>query len=178
MAVELTRRGTRGTNFTNMPKWALKLFQALNMGMFRLAGKWLRIQGRPLLLLTTVGAKTGQRRQSTLGYFPDITGVTGGSGITGRADGDGSTNTSWLVVASAAGSAKHPAWYVNLAKNSDQVWVELGPEQGRVRQVRPESLKGEERERAWAEVVRLAPGYGQYVEKTDRQIPIVRLRAA
>jgi len=84
---------------------------------------------------------------------------------------------SWLIVASAGGSAKHPAWYVNLAKNPDKVWVELGAERGRVRAVRPESLKGEERERAWEEVVRLAPGYGKYAEQTDRVIPIVRLRA-
>ena len=164
MAVQLTKRGTRGAGFPDMPRWALKLFQAINLGMFRLGGKWIRIQGRPLLLLTTVGAKTGQQRKTTLGYFPDVTGGTEG--------------TSWLVVASAAGAAKHPAWYVNLAKNPDQVSVELGPALGQVHRVQPESLRGEEREQAWAEVVRLAPGYGKYAEQTDRQIPIVRLRAA
>jgi len=152
-----------------MPPWALKLFHAMNMGMFRLAGGWMRIQGRPLLQLTTVGAKTGQRRHTTLGYFPD---TGGGAGTADAGKGD-----SWLIVASAAGSAKHPAWYANLAKNPDKVWVELGPERGRVRQVRPESLKGKERARAWEEVVRLAPGYGKYAEQTDRVIPIVRLRA-
>jgi deazaflavin-dependent oxidoreductase (nitroreductase family) len=163
MSVELTKAGTRGTGFPEMPRWALRLFQALNLGMFRLAGRVIRIQGRPLLLLTTVGGKTGQRRKTTLGYFEDTTGGGGGD--------------SWLVVASAAGAAKHPAWYFNLARNPDKVWVELGPEPGNVRQVRPESLKGEERQTAWAEIVRLAPGYGKYVEQTDRKIPIVRLRA-
>jgi deazaflavin-dependent oxidoreductase (nitroreductase family) len=152
-----------------MPPWALKLFHAMNMGMFRVAGGWMRIQGRPLLQLTTVGAKTGQRRQTTLGYFPDTTAEASAAGS--------EKGESWLIVASAAGAAKHPAWYVNLAKNSDKVWVELGPERGRVRAVRPESLKGGERARAWEEVVRLAPGYGMYAEQTDRVIPIVRLRA-
>lgn len=166
MSVELTRRGTRGTGFLDLPPWALKFFHAMNLAMFRVAGGWMRIQGRPLLQLTTVGAKTGQRRKTTLGYFEDIAGGSGGAG--GR---------SWLVVASAAGSAKHPAWYVNMAKNPDQVWIELGPEKGKVVRVRPESLKGEERQRAWAEVVRLAPGYGEYETKTDRTIPIVRLAA-
>src|SRR5215210_2307868 len=100
MAVELTKAGTRGAGFPAMPPWALRLFQAVNLGMFRLAGGLIRIQGRPLLLLTTTGAKTGQPRRTTLGYFPDV------------ANGEG---RSWLVVASAAGSAKHPAWYFNLA---------------------------------------------------------------
>ena len=166
MAVQLTRSGTRGTSFGNMPRWALKLFQAMNLGMFRLGGKWIRIQGQPLLLLTTTGAKTGLERKTTLGYFPDVT--QGTQGAAGEA---------WLVVASAAGAAKHPAWYVNLAKKPEQVWVELGPEQGRVRRVQAESLRGEERERAWTEIVRRAPGYGKYAEQTDRQIPIVRLTA-
>jgi deazaflavin-dependent oxidoreductase (nitroreductase family) len=167
MSVELTRRGTRGTNFLDMPRWLLRVFHGMNLAMFRVAGSWMRIQGRPLLQLPPVGAKTGQQRKTTLGYFAD---VAGGDGQ------DGQGGESWLVVASAAGSAKHPAWYVNMAKNPGKVWVELGPEKGRVRQVRPESLKGEERAKAWAEVVRLAPGYGQYETQTDRKIPIVRLR--
>ena len=167
MAVQLTRSGTRGAGFGNMPRWALKLFQAMNMGMFRLGGKWIRIQGQPLLLLTTKGAKTGLERKTTLGYFPDVAQGTQGT--------QGAGGESWLVVASAAGAAKHPAWYVNLAKKPDQIWVELGPEQGRVRRVRAESLRGEERERA--KIVRRAPGYGKYAEQTDRQIPIVRLTA-
>src|SRR5687767_128135 len=99
-----------------------------------------------------------------LGYFPDVAGNASG--------GD-----SWLVVASAGGAARHPAWYVNLAKNPDKVLVEIGTQQGRVRRARPESLKGEERERAWQEVVRLSPSYAKYQEQTDRAIPIVRLRA-
>lgn len=182
MTVELTRRGTRGAGFPDMPPWGVKLFHAVNMGLFRLAGRWMRVQGRPLLLLTTVGAKTGQRRRTTLGYFPDAAsgknaavGARGANGGSGARSGGGE---SWLVVASAAGAAKHPAWYVNLAKNPGKVTVELGTEQGRVRTVKPESLKGEERERAWREIERLSPGYGKYQEQTDRAIPIVRLRAA
>ena len=174
MAVRLTRSGTRGTSFTNMPRWALTLFQALNLGMFRLAGKWMRIQGRPLLLLTTVGAKTGQQRKTTLGYFPDVARELSATG-TDRTDGAAHGGGAWLVVASAAGAAKHPAWYVNLAKHPDQAWVELGPERETVHQVRAESLRGDERTRAWAEVTRQAPGYAKYQEQTDRQIPIVRL---
>jgi hypothetical protein len=48
--------------------------------------------------------------------------------------------------------------------------------QSRRQQVRPETLEGAERDRAWQEVTSLAPGYGRYLEVTDRVIPIVRLR--
>jgi hypothetical protein len=43
--------------------------------------------------------------------------------------------------------------------------------------VQPESLKGAERAEAWQRVVALSPGYAKYQENTDREIPIVRLRA-
>lgn len=153
MAVEVTPKGTYGASVPKPPRWATKAFTSANVGFFRLFGKRMRVQGRPLLLLTTVGAKTGQIRQSVLGSFP------GGGDV-------------WLIVASAAGAATHPSWLYNLAKNPDKVWIEIA---GRKSKVRPESLKGSEREAAWQEVVRLAPGYGGYETKTDRQIPIIRL---
>src|SRR6266545_4736805 len=100
MPVRLTPRGTRGAGFPKMAPWALAIFHFVNVGMFRLFGRRMRVQGRPLLLLTTTGAKTGRVRQTTLGWFPDDEG-----GLESR-----------LVVASAAGAAAHPAWYVNLAR--------------------------------------------------------------
>ena len=78
---------------------------------------------------------------------------------------------SWLVVASNAGSASHPSWYLNLARRPECA-IEVGRE--RI-EVRAEALQGEERERAWKRVVSLAPGYGKYATDTDREIPIVRL---
>jgi deazaflavin-dependent oxidoreductase (nitroreductase family) len=77
------------------------------------------------------------------------------------------------VVASNAGSARHPAWFLNLAKNPDRVWITTGK---RRIKVKPETLEVAERDRAWQEVTSLAPGYGHYLEVTDRAIPIVRLR--
>lgn len=152
MAVELTPKGTRGAQ---IPPWSWRIMAGFNIVFFRLLGRRVRVMGRPLLLLTTVGAKTGQRRQATLGWFPD------------RQD-------SWLVVGSRGGSSSHAAWCVNLARNPDQVWVEVD---GRTVKVRPESLHGEEREQAWQRVVELAPGYGGYQTRTDREIPLVRLTA-
>jgi deazaflavin-dependent oxidoreductase (nitroreductase family) len=112
--------------------------------------------GMNVLVLTTVGAKTGQRRQTLLGSFPD---------------GD----DAWLVVASANGSAKNPAWYHNLAAHPDQAEVEVG---GRKVAVTATQLSGAERQAAWDRVVAAVPRYEGYTKKTDRVIPIIRLVAA
>jgi deazaflavin-dependent oxidoreductase (nitroreductase family) len=142
-----------------MAPWALAAFKFVNVAMFRLAGGRMKVQGRPLLLLATMGARTGRRRQTTLGWFPD----------------EDASRRAWLIVASAAGAATHPAWYLNLARRPDDVSIEVGGERIAVR---AQSLHGAERERAWTQVVALAPGYGKYARDTDREIPIVRLSPA
>jgi deazaflavin-dependent oxidoreductase (nitroreductase family) len=153
MAVELTPNGTRGRERPALPRPLMKAAVGLNIVFFRLLGRRVRVMRAPLLLLTTVGARSGRERRVTLGWFPDGKNVR-------------------LVVASAGGSAKHPAWYINMAKNPDKVWIEVGRRRLRVR---PESLKGAEREAAWRRILSQSPGYGAYQEKTDRAIPIVRL---
>lgn len=125
----------------------------------------MRLPCWPVILLTTLGAKTGKVRQTVLCWFPD--------GDRSESDHSGG-GTSWLVVASAAGAAKHPAWYVKLARNPGHASIELG---GRQVKVEPQSLQGAERAEAWRHVVTLAPGYAAYEKKTDREIPIIRLRA-
>jgi deazaflavin-dependent oxidoreductase (nitroreductase family) len=156
MAVRLTPRGTRGSRFFDLPPLLKSIFVAVNIGVYRLFGRRMRIQGRPLLLLTTIGAKTGKRRQTPLGWFDD----------------DPPRPDAWLVVASAAGAASHPGWYVNLARRPDAASIDVGGEKV---PVTPQSLEGDERARAWARIVALAPGYGQYAVTTDREIPVVRL---
>jgi F420H(2)-dependent quinone reductase len=120
--------------------------------MFRLG---IKIQGRPLIRLITVGARSGKRRQTVLGRFPDDR-----------------RQESVLVVASNAGSARHPGWAYNLVANPSQAKADLG--EGEVA-VDAELLSSKERASAWDKVVELAPGYGSYTEKTDREIPIFRL---
>ncbi len=111
------------------------------------------MMGFPTVLLTTVGAKTGREHTHVLGGF---------------ADGD----DAWLVVASNGGAATHPHWFVNLAKNPDQVWLEVGNQRIKVRCA---VLKGAEREAALAKVAAVASRYAGYQTKTDREIPIIRL---
>ena len=163
MVVELTPRGTRGWEAPRLLRPLRPLMGAMSRMQVRLyhrMGDRMRVQGQPVLLLSTVGAKTGKLRQTVLCWFPDSDAL----------DGD----NSWLVVASSAGSAKHPAWFVNLARNPDRVSIEIG---GRQIKVEPQSQRGEERAAAWQGIVALAPGYAGYEKRTDREIPIIRLRA-
>jgi deazaflavin-dependent oxidoreductase (nitroreductase family) len=119
----------------------------------RLSGGRLAMHGQPLLLLTTRGARSGESRTSMVAQFPEPDGAT-------------------LVVASFGGAAKHPAWYFNLAKHPDQVFIQRD---GRRVHVQPHSLAGDERAQAWRRIVSVAPGFAAYQQKTDREIPVVRL---
>jgi deazaflavin-dependent oxidoreductase (nitroreductase family) len=148
MSVEFTPSGTRGVTLPKLPQPLMKV-------ILPVANAFMRLRGAKLLELTTIGARSGLPRTVTLGYFSD-------------------GKDAWLIVASNAGSAQHPAWYFNIARNPDQVWITVG---GRKIHVRAESLKGAERAEAWRRIVAQAPGYGGYETKTDREIPVVRLRA-
>ncbi|MET9832864.1 nitroreductase/quinone reductase family protein [Streptomyces sp. NPDC006385] len=109
-------------------------------------------EGARLLLLTTTGARTGRPHTTPVGYLPD-----GGDRV--------------LVIASAAGADKHPAWFHNLVANP-QVTVESGAFTYEARAV---VLEGDERDRAFARAVEADPGWAEYQEKTDRVIPVVAL---
>lgn len=109
------------------------------------------MRGRKLLLLTTVGKKTGRER--TVPVVPFFDG--------------GET----YVIASMGGAPQHPAWYLNLQANPD-VGVQLGAEKWRARAV---PVEGEVRHRLWKSIVEQMPNFGKYQEKTSRIIPVIRL---
>jgi deazaflavin-dependent oxidoreductase (nitroreductase family) len=153
MSFEKTPSGTRGGR--GAPS------NALTRGMMKAMTSWHRrsgdkFQGMDLLYLTTVGAKSGHKRQSTVARF---------------ADGD----DAWLVVASAGGAVHNPAWYHNIAAHPDQVWVEFGGKQLRVT---PTQLDGDARAQAWQRITQSQPRYRGYESKTDRAIPVIRLTRA
>jgi deazaflavin-dependent oxidoreductase (nitroreductase family) len=114
------------------------------------------MMGFPTVLLTTIGARTGVERTHVLGGFPD-------------------GPDAWLICASKSGAATHPAWFINLAKNPDNIWLEVG---NRKLKFAAELLKGKEREDALGRIAATAPRYGQYQKKTDREIPVIRLTPA
>jgi deazaflavin-dependent oxidoreductase (nitroreductase family) len=156
MAFEKTPGGTRGTN---MPSFVTPVMKLMNNQMIRRfrrsAGSDGKTMGMDRLVLTTVGAKTGQRRQTLLGTFPD---------------GDGA----WLIIASAGGATKNPAWYHNLAAHPDRAQIEVG---GKTVNVTAAQLAGQERDAAWQRITAAQPRYAGYEKKTDRVMPVIRLTA-
>jgi len=112
-------------------------------------------EGARLLLLTTVGARSGARHTTPLGYLPD-----GGDRV--------------LVIASAGGTPNHPAWFHNLVANP-LVTVEDGVFTYEARAV---VLEGAERDRAFARATEADPGWADYQAKTARVIPVVALQEA
>ena len=109
------------------------------------------MEGRPLLLLTTAGAKSGQLRTTPMMYIPD---------------GD-----RLLVIASNAGAPTHPDWYRNLLAHPE-VTVEVGNETFKAIAI---ATEGSERQRLWTRIVELYPFFADHEAKTTRQIPVIVL---
>jgi deazaflavin-dependent oxidoreductase (nitroreductase family) len=107
--------------------------------------------GAPLLLLHTVGARSGQRRITPMMYL---------------ADGD-----RYLVFASKAGSDRNPDWYWNLRANPE-VTIEAGDE---TIAVHAAELTGAERDEKYRIQSERYPGFAAYQQKTSRTIPVIAL---
>jgi deazaflavin-dependent oxidoreductase (nitroreductase family) len=110
-------------------------------------------EGAPMILIHHVGAKSGAERVAPLVYFPQ-------------------PDDSMVIIASAAGAPKHPAWYHNLKANP-KIDVEVGAETFGVQAV---ELDDDERAEVWPQLVAERPGFGDYQKKTNRTIPVLRLR--
>jgi deazaflavin-dependent oxidoreductase (nitroreductase family) len=108
--------------------------------------------GAPLLLLHTVGARSGKERVNPMMY---------------RDLGDGRV----AVFATKAGAPTHPDWYHNLVANA-YVSAEIGTG---TRLFRADTATGRERESIWAEQKHDYPGFAQYEAMTEREIPVVIL---
>jgi deazaflavin-dependent oxidoreductase (nitroreductase family) len=106
------------------------------------------MKGMPIILLTTVGAKTGKLRKTPLM----------------RVEHDGE----YAVVASLGGAPKNPVWYYNIAKNPH---VEL-QDGNATHDYAAREVFGDEKAVWWERAVAAYPDYADYQEKTDRQIPV------
>ncbi|MEV0340606.1 nitroreductase/quinone reductase family protein [Nocardia sp. NPDC050713] len=145
-----TPAGTRGARQPSgrIAVWMNKLMA--NRLRRRGGGKFM---GLNALVLTTLGRKSGVERSTPVAWFP------GGGGT-------------YLIVASAAGAASNPAWYHNIAANPDKVRIDV---EGRTLDVTAEQLHGAERDKAWRQITTTGPRFAGYQEKTDREIPVIRL---
>jgi deazaflavin-dependent oxidoreductase (nitroreductase family) len=106
------------------------------------------LRGRPIIILTSVGAKTGKLRKTALM----------------RVEHDGE----YAVVASLGGAAKHPVWYWNLKKHP-HVELQDGPEK---HDYEAREAVGAEKAEWWQRALEVWPDYGRYQERTDREIPL------
>lgn len=137
-----------------IPKPAtMKRIGALHVRLYRASLGLLggRIDGLDILLLTTTGKKTGQKRTVPLPFFRD--------------------GKRYVLIASFGGNAKNPAWYANLLANP-RVQLQVG-----FRRMTAQALvlEGTERERVWGQVSYDFPRYLKYQAMTERQIPVVLL---
>jgi deazaflavin-dependent oxidoreductase (nitroreductase family) len=105
----------------------------------------------PMLLLTTTGARSGQRHTTPMGYMSD-----GGR---------------LIVFAANGGSPTNPDWYHNLVAHA-HVTVEVGTETFEAIAVVTEEA---ERDRLWTEGVAMYPFLAKHQAKTARQIPVISL---
>jgi deazaflavin-dependent oxidoreductase (nitroreductase family) len=131
--------------------WNTTIIEEFRANEGRVGG---RFEGRTLLLLHTVGRKSGVERVNPLAYYPD---------------GD-----RYVIIASKGGAPTNPDWYYNLLANP-RVSVEVGTETFEVEAV---ELSGEERDLLWKKIVDAMPGFGDYEKKTDRIIPLFALTRA
>lgn len=128
-------------------------FNAGNIAEFRGSGGKLggAFEGAPVLLLTTIGARSGQPRTSPMMYLPE------GKRI--------------IVFASNEGKDNHPSWYHNLRANPSAT-VEIGTESYSVTAT---EITGAEHDRLYAIQAERYPGFAEYRERTDRIIPVIEL---
>ena len=132
----------------------VKVMSALNTFVYRLTGG--RVGGRfmrgaPVLLLITIGRKSGERRTAPLLYLKE--------------------GNEYVIVASKGGMSQHPLWFRNLEANPD-VEIEIGREKFKARARRASS---DEKRALWPKLVAMYPDYNDYQARTARDIPVVIL---
>ena len=132
----------------------MKPMSRINTWIYRLSGgkvggRWLR--GAPILLLSTIGRKSGEPRVAPLLYLRDGEKV--------------------VIVASKGGMSKHPPWYWNLEANPD-VEVEIGRERNKMLARR---ASDPEKAALWPRLIEMYRDFDDYQARTERNIPVIIL---
>jgi deazaflavin-dependent oxidoreductase (nitroreductase family) len=132
----------------------MRVVTGVHEAVFRMSSGRLanRGYGMPVLRLTTTGRKSGKRRTTML-----TSPVQDGDRI--------------VIVASNGGDDRQPKWFLNL-RDDPNVEVMMG---GETRPMRARVATPEDRAELWPRVVAAHRGYGQYQQRTDRDIPLVVL---
>jgi len=134
-----------GEYLPSTSEWARTQAETFEASGGREAGE---LRGVPIIVLTTVGAKTGGLRKTALM----------------RVEHDGK----YAVVASKGGAPEHPAWFYNLVKNP-----RVALQDGDVKKdYDAHQAEGAEREEWWARAAAVWPDYDEYQRKTERRIEV------
>jgi deazaflavin-dependent oxidoreductase (nitroreductase family) len=128
--------------------WNRAVVEEFRANQGKVGGMW---EGRPLLVLTTTGAKSGQARTNPVMYMREGDRV--------------------FVFASKGGAPTHPDWYHNLLAHPD-VTVEID---GQTYQAVAKSVTGAEHDAIYAHWAQMYPQFREYQEKTNRTIPVIEL---
>ena len=136
-------------------KALMRIFLALHVFIYRLTGG--KVMGKigpgSVLLLTTIGRKSGETRTTPVTYFRD--------------------GADYVIVASAGGGPKNPGWYYNLKANPHTNIQVMD----KVISVNAQETNGTERERLWKTLVSQYPQFNGYAQKAGRVIPLMLLHA-
>jgi deazaflavin-dependent oxidoreductase (nitroreductase family) len=134
-------------------RWLLALITTVHRALYRATGGRIgaRLRGADMLLLATLGRRSGQQRVTPLLYV---------------ADGE-----RFVVVASNAGDDRHPAWLLNLRKQP-AAEIQIGPRKLRVRALEASDA---EAERLWPKLLASYPNFHDYRTHARRHIPVVML---
>lgn len=150
--------GQASTRFVEPPREQIPVLSAAHVAVLEsgTGEEFWVAAGMSHLILRTIGRHSGNEHKVALPYWVDAGGAR-------------------IVVASFAGAPQHPAWYLNLISKDVNGEV-LVREQAGSYWAEPEVLEGAEFEHLWAALVVDRPFYVGYTKRTDRRIPLVRLR--
>lgn len=137
------------SEFKSLRKF-MKVYSKVNVFMYQLTGGRIlgKLAGRPVMLVTMTGAKTGKERTIPLMYVPYKEGV--------------------IVVGSQGGAPKSPVWVKSIQKNPD-VTVQY---KGKKMQLRARQVDDAEKAEVWPVCVEHYHEYDDYQNRTDRNIPV------
>ena len=130
-----------------------KLVRTTHAAIYRLSGGRVgaSIAGMPILLLATIGRRSGRVHNVPLGFIME--------------------QDAYVVIASYRGSTKHPAWYLNL-QIEPKATIQVN---SRKIAVVATTAEGEARDRLWDRLVAKTPVYQRFQAHTNRQIPMIYL---
>jgi deazaflavin-dependent oxidoreductase (nitroreductase family) len=136
-----------------MFKLILKVGIGTMVFLYRLTGGVIggKMQTMPVLLLTTIGRKSGRPRTVPLTYLRD--------------------GSAYVITASYGGQPRNPAWFLNLESHPEAT-IQVKKRQ---KQVKAETANPEKKGELWARLLEVAPGYANYQKRTSREIPMVIL---